>query len=111
MPKRRRRARVPIAPKIGTRIGLPYLAVVADDGPLPTHAQPSGGARGRSERDGPGHHWPGWKRDLLPDDLRLRLQHEARPERQRDGVATFKRRGKAGAVDRQQANCVIALPS
>ena len=31
--KRRRRASVPIAPKIGTRIRLPYLAIVANDGP------------------------------------------------------------------------------
>jgi hypothetical protein len=109
-PKRRRRASVPIAPKIGARVRLPHLTVVADDGPNPAHAQPSGRTRGRTE--------PNWaqaviaflERNLLPDDLRLRLQHKARPERQRDRVATSSEEAKPAPLIGSEANCVIALP-
>ena len=47
--KRRRCPGIPIAPEIGAGIRLPHLAVVADDGPYPTQAHPSGRTRGRAE--------------------------------------------------------------
>src|SRR5580700_6095294 len=74
--KRRCRLTAPVAPDIGARIGLPYLPVLAENGPLGARAEPPGGARGRAKRDSAYPVIGLVETDLLPQDLRLRLQNE-----------------------------------
>src|SRR5262249_40035478 len=96
--KGRRCISAPTRPDIAPNIGLPHLSAVGDDGRLGAQAEASCRAVGRAEIDGLKAVKVVDQPDMLPEDLPLWLQDEARPEPQRYRIARLQRGNETGPV-------------